>query len=146
MALKFLPYEIEAVSFWSLLFQGVVGRHQCENEASWQFLEVNGAEPPVFNILASTPLTCLSVLDLPGRNGTKINILPQSIDEILFSPPSQRIVSSLYSKTSPNKLQVVVVQSDVVWNQELKWVPPGHFFPSCNIHSVFAFMHSDAQK
>lgn len=33
MALKFLPYEIEAVSPSSLLFKGVVGRHQYANEA-----------------------------------------------------------------------------------------------------------------
>lgn len=31
-----------------------------ENEASCQFLEVNGAEPPVFNIWAFTPLTHLT--------------------------------------------------------------------------------------
>lgn len=59
MALKFLPHEIEAVSSSALLFKGIFRLRQHENEASWQFLEVNGAEPPVFNILASTPLTCL---------------------------------------------------------------------------------------
>lgn len=60
MVLKFLPYEIETVSSSSLLFNGIFKLHRYENEASWQFLEVNGAEPPVFNIQASTSLTHLT--------------------------------------------------------------------------------------
>lgn len=60
MALKFLPYEIEIVSSSSLLFNGIFKLHWYENEASCQFLEVNGAEPPVFNIWAFTPLTHLT--------------------------------------------------------------------------------------
>lgn len=76
MALKFLPYEIEAVSPSSLLFKGIVGQHQYENDASWQFPEVNGAEPPVFNILASTPLTCLTPFSWSAREKGDENQYP----------------------------------------------------------------------
>lgn len=55
--LKFLPFDTEAVSSSSLLFKGILGPHQHENEASWQLLAGNVAEPPVFNIPESIPLT-----------------------------------------------------------------------------------------
>lgn len=81
MALKFLPYEIEAVSPSFLIFKEAAGPHQYENEASWQFLEVNGAEPPVFNILASTPLTCLTHFSWSAREKWNENqyLLPKAL-------------------------------------------------------------------